>query len=259
MKKKQLFMLHFAGGNIYSFDFLESFFIDFEMISIELPGRGKRFKEKLITSYANSVHDMYKQICDRLNGEDFIIYGHSLGASLALGIADMLEKDNKFSQCVIVSGNAGPGIEREKNRSSLGRNDFITMLKELGGLSKELLENEELLDFVLPILRSDFKIVEGDFFINDIIIESPIIAIMGDEETHVNKISNWEKHTKSSFKSYVLKGNHFFIYNNARELVDIFKASYHETSITKSSISKDNDYMDVTSRQGRAGVTIKKQ
>ena len=228
MKKKQLFALHFAGGNIYSFDFLESFLIDFEMISIELPGRGKRIKEKLITSYVDAVHDIYKQICDRLNGEDFIIYGHSLGAALGLGIADMLEKDNKFPQCVILSGHAGPGIEIERNRSSMDRNDFITMLKGLGGLPEELLESEDLLDYVLPILRSDFKIVEGDFFINNIIIESPIIAIMGDEEECVNKISNWRKHTKSSFKSYILKGNHFFIHNNARELVDIFQACYHE-------------------------------
>ncbi|MDO5973612.1 thioesterase II family protein [Flavivirga jejuensis] len=228
MKKKQLFLLHFAGGSIYSFDFLEPFPVDFEMISIELPGRGKRIKEKLITSYVDAIQDMYKQISNRLNGEDFIIYGHSLGAALALGIEDMLEKDNKFSQCVIVSGNAGPGIKREKNRSSLNRNDFITMLKELGGLPKELLESEELLDFVLPILRADFKILEGDFLINDIIIESPIIAIMGDEEKEINKINNWKKHTKSNFKSYVLKGNHFFIYNNVKELVEIFRTSYHE-------------------------------
>lgn len=245
-KKKQLFMLHFAGGNIYSFGFLKSFLSDFEMITIELPGRGKRIKEKLITSYLDAVQDIYKQIYVRLNGEDFIIYGHSLGASLALGIADMLEKDNKFSQCVIVSGNAGPDIKKEKKRSSLERNAFISMLKKLGGLPQELLESDVLLEFVLPIIRSDFAIVEDDFFSNDIVIESPIVAIMGDEEKHVNQISNWQKHTKSSFKSYVLKGNHFFIYTNASALVDIFQASCHKTSIPKRALSKDNDYMDVT-------------
>lgn len=230
MEKKQLFMLHFAGGNIYSFDFLKPFLSDFEMIPIELPGRGKRIKEKLLTSYSEAAKDVYKQISSQLKGEEFVIYGHSLGASLALGVADLLERNNKIPQCVIVSGNAGPGINaKRKNRSSLERNEFIDMLKELGGLPKELLESEELLDFVLPIIRSDFKIVEEDFYINDIVINSPITAIMGNEEKNVDKIKNWKNHTKSNFMSYVLTGNHFFIHNNTEQLVNIFLKSCQES------------------------------
>ncbi|WP_428741186.1 thioesterase II family protein [Tenacibaculum sp.] len=230
MNKKQIFMLHFAGGNVYSFDFLKPLLTDFEMVPVELPGRGKRIKEKLLVSYSEAVKDVYKQISSQLKGEEFVIYGHSLGASLALGVADLLEKDNKMPQSVIVSGNAGPGVNAErKNRSSLERDDFIEMLKELGGLPKELLESEELLDFVLPIIRSDFKIVEEDFYINNIVIKSPITAIMGNEEKNVDKITNWENHTQSNFISYVLNGNHFFIHNNTKELVEIFHKSCQES------------------------------
>ncbi|UWY30353.1 thioesterase domain-containing protein [Flavobacterium sp. TR2] len=231
MKKKQLFLLHFAGGNIYSFEFLKSINTDFEMIPLELPGRGKRIKEKLLTSYQEAINDIYSQIITMLNGAPFMIYGHSLGATLALGVTDLLEKNNTPPQCLIVSGNPGPGVVTERKRSDLDRADFISMLKELGGLTEELLQSEELLDFVLPILRADFKIVEGDTFVENTIVKAPIIAVMGDLEKYAGSISNWKTHTLSEFNSYILNGNHFFIYDNADKLIQIFEASYNEYKI----------------------------
>lgn len=233
MKKKQLFLLHFAGGSIYSFEFLKSNFIDFEMIPIELPGRGKRVKEKLITTYKEAIHDIFPQIKEKLNGEPFIIYGHSLGSSLGLGVTDLLEKDNTPPQCLIVSGNAGPGILASTKRSDLERTDFIAMLNELGGLPVELLQSDELLDFVIPILRADFKIVEENLFAENILINTPIIAVMGNLEKYVDQINNWKKHTTSEFKSYVLKGHHFFIHNNVDRLIEIFETGFNEYSNVK--------------------------
>lgn len=228
MKKKQLFLLHFAGGSIYSFEFLKSIYTDFEMIPIELPGRGKRVKEKLLTSYKEAIQDIFSQITDKLNGSPFMIYGHSLGSSLGLGVADLLEKNNTPPQCLIVSGNAGPGVAIQTKRSDLDRTDFINMLTDLGGLPEELLQSEDLLDFVLPILRADFKIVEEDFFIENTVIKSPIVAVMGNLEKYVDRINNWNKHTLSGFNSYVLKGNHFFIHNNGAKMIEIFETSFNE-------------------------------
>ncbi|WP_264524490.1 thioesterase II family protein [Flavobacterium sp. N502536] len=228
MKKKQLFLLHFAGGSIYSFEFLKSAYTDFEMIPVELPGRGKRIKEKLLTSYKEAIQDIFSQITAQLNGNPFIIYGHSLGSSLGLGVTDLLEKNNTPPQCLIVSGNAGPGITSDNDRSDLDRDDFVNMLTELGGISDELLQSKELLDFVLPILRADFKIVEQDFFIENTVVKSPIVAIMGNSEKYVDRINNWKKHTASGFSSYVLKGNHFFILNNGDNLIKIFETSFDE-------------------------------
>ena len=52
--KPQLFLLHFAGGNKYSFNFLKKYLESaFELVSIELPGRGDRMSEKLITDKKN--------------------------------------------------------------------------------------------------------------------------------------------------------------------------------------------------------------
>lgn len=228
MKKKQLFLLHFAGGSVYSFEFLKSNSIDFEMIPFELPGRGKRMKEKLLTSFKEAVDDMYSQIVEKLDGSPFIVYGHSLGSSIGLGVTELLEKNNTPPLCLIVSGNAGPGQAPATKRSDLERNDFIAMLNELGGLPEELLRSEPLLDFVLPILRADFKIVEENFYLQNTIIQSPIVAVMGNSEKYVDKINNWKNHTVSEFTSFILKGNHFFIHDNADKLIEIFQMSFND-------------------------------
>ncbi len=51
MKKTQLFLLHFAGGNYYSFRFMFPQLNEFEIIPVELPGRGKRMKENLLKDF----------------------------------------------------------------------------------------------------------------------------------------------------------------------------------------------------------------
>src|SRR5262249_8544650 len=110
MKRPQLFLLHFAGGNCYSFQFIMPLLQRFEIIPLELPGRGRRMKESLLKDFDLAAQDIYHQLTGKLTSASFIIYGHSMGAYLALRVANMLEKAGKFPAFVIVSGNAGPGI-----------------------------------------------------------------------------------------------------------------------------------------------------
>lgn len=56
--KPQLFLLHFADGNCYSFLFLREYLEqDFELHFLELPGRGKRLLEPLVHTLDEAVSD----------------------------------------------------------------------------------------------------------------------------------------------------------------------------------------------------------
>ncbi len=106
---KQLFLLHFAGGNKYSYNFLQSKLkSDIEFIPIELPGRGARFEENLIRDKEEAIQDLFLQIKDKRNGKPYVIYGHSMGAILGFSVTEMLEKENDAPNYLIVSGNPGP-------------------------------------------------------------------------------------------------------------------------------------------------------
>lgn len=99
----QLYLLHFAGGSIYSFDFLRKYISqDVEFLPLELPGRGQRFKENLLKLKSDATEDYFQQIKAKRNGEPYVIYGHSMGASLALKVTNSMElRYHKWRYCAI--------------------------------------------------------------------------------------------------------------------------------------------------------------
>jgi external thioesterase TEII len=226
MKKPQLFLLHFAGGNCYSFQFMMPMLRDFEVISLELPGRGKRMGEPLLRNFDQASRDIYAQLLPKITSPVFLIYGHSMGAYLALRVANMLEKAGKIAAAVIVSGNAGPGIMDPKRRYLMQTNELKEELRTIGGVPDELLQDEELFSFFEPVLRGDFEIAENTGMENESPISSPLFAMMGSQEEDVNDISNWANFTKSSFKHEVLEGDHFFIHKHPKRIAAIIKECY---------------------------------
>jgi external thioesterase TEII len=229
MRKPQLFLFHFAGGNCYSFRFLTPLLPDYEVIALELPGRGRRINEPLLNDFDEAANDLYNQVIKHLTTAEFLIYGHSMGAYLTLRVAHMLENAGRQPAGIIVSGNAGPGIQPEDKRMRhlLNRQDFIEELKALGGLPPELLEHEELFNFFEPVLRADFRIVDLNDLCNEPPVHTPVYALMGDEEENAGEIDNWGKYTTGYFQSAIMKGNHFFIYEHSTRIAGIIKA-FHQ-------------------------------
>ena len=229
MKRKKIFLLHFAGGNCYSFNFLKPLLTDFDAVALELPGRGKRFDEKLITDFHEAALDIYNQIVTYPEVQDCLIFGHSMGAYLALKVSSMLEAAGNPPAFIFVSGNAGPGLicyDASKPRHTLGRSDFRKELENMGGISNEILENEEAYSFFEPILRADFEIAENDGLEYLSPINVPIYALMGSEEKDVERIANWAKFTKNIFSFEILSGGHFFIYDQKEKVAEVILKNY---------------------------------
>jgi surfactin synthase thioesterase subunit len=227
MRKPKLFLLHFAGGNAYSFQSITSLLEDdFEVIPLELPGRGKRIHESLIKDFEQAAFDYYNQIVKRTHLSSFVIYGHSMGAYLTLAITEMLEKIRKYPTCIFVSGNPGPGMSQGKRRYLMEQREFIEELKQMGGIANEFLDNEELFEFFEPILRADFEVVEKGEIRADILVNTPLYAMMGSEEPNSFKINNWSRFTLASFRSEIMEGDHFFIYKHPDKIARIIRDTY---------------------------------
>jgi len=235
-RKKQLFLLHFAGGNCYSYDFLKKYVnSDFEFIPLELPGRGRRFNQNLLYDKDDSIEDYITQILSKRNNKPYVIYGHSMGATLGLHVVNRMEEIKDSPLYLVVSGNPGPGIKEliekdEKKGKRILMNDFEfkNELRELGGIPEEILENEELYAFFNPILRADFEILEKNVLEEKKIkIKTPIYALMGSEENDNTKINNWQNFTFGEFHYQILSGDHFFINNHPDKIANVILALQH--------------------------------
>ncbi|HWK07172.1 MAG TPA: thioesterase domain-containing protein [Puia sp.] len=234
--KAQLFLLHFAGGSCYSFDFLKpDIHPEIEFIPLELPGRGKRFGEDLLKNKQDTIDDYVKQIKSRRNDRPYLIYGHSMGAIIGLSVVKEMERLKDDPIMLIVSGNAGPGVEDPEDEFAgmlpgkcylMNDPDFKKVLHKLGGIPEEVLENEDLYDFFSPIIRADFGVLEDDlFFENELCINTPIWALMGDRESKSCEIQNWGNFTNAGLANKIFEGDHFFIYKHAQGLADIINKS----------------------------------
>jgi surfactin synthase thioesterase subunit len=237
--KPQLFLLHFAGGSCYSFDFLKNYISDdIDFIPLEIPGRGKRIHEDLLNSKQDAIEDYVLQILKLRNSQPYVIYGHSMGATLGLSVAHKMQLKNNAPKALIVSGNAGPGAEKlepkrlPKNRYMMSDSDLKKELRKLGGVPHELLTNEDAFEFFSAIIRADFEILEkGGVREDHILLQLPIYALMGAAEEDSSRIKFWQKFTSYRLTDKIYEGGHFFIHQHPEAIAETVSAACLELAI----------------------------
>lgn len=235
LNKPQIFMLHFAGGSLHSFDFIRKFIPNsFEIHSLELPGRGIRVREPFVYSHIDAIQDYLTQIKAKRSSAPYIIYGHSMGAVLGLLVAEKLEALGDFPEGLVLTGNSGlrlKGQETKEKRYLMDDVEFKKELTELGGVPDEVLNNQELFEFFSPILRADFQVAEEICDTENTSVKAPIQILNGSEEDFDETEDNWSDFTKNTCTHKILPGGHFFIYDHCQELVDCILNSFKKNVI----------------------------
>lgn len=216
-------IIHFAGGNCYSFQFLKPLLEDYHLVVLELPGRGKRINEPLIKDKALAVDDLVAQFLKQNIQGEFVIYGHSMGATLGLLLCEKLESRKIYPTYLIGTGSCGPGVGKKQHTYRLKGEAFKNALRKLGGISEMVLREEELFEYFEPVIRSDFELLEENMQEPVAPLRVAIHAIMGTEEEDISYIQNWQRFTTSKATTELWEGNHFFIYDHPDQLAGLLK------------------------------------
>ncbi|CAA6801258.1 MAG: Surfactin synthase thioesterase subunit [uncultured Sulfurovum sp.] len=226
--KKILFTIPFAGGNKFSFKAYETFLKnDFDIYPLELPGRGDRFSENLMTDIYSVRDDLFNQMKDYLD-RDYIIYGHSLGGLLSYLVTLLIEEKNlKKPLHLIISGRANPSMKAKVIRHTLTKVNFINNLKNLGGMPSDFFKHPDLFDIFEPILRADFKISECFYLEENKKVYTKLSILYGDNDSfNLKEARAWENFTyHKPITLQKFKGNHFFIYKHVESICNLIKAS----------------------------------
>ncbi|WP_407654374.1 thioesterase II family protein [Bradyrhizobium prioriisuperbiae] len=86
----------------------------------------------------------------------------SLGALVAFSLAQRLESiKGGVPTRLVLCGARPPSSGRISPWHLLSRSELIDRLKTLGGLADRVLENEEVLDAILPLIQADLSIAEN--------------------------------------------------------------------------------------------------
>ncbi|HEL9845237.1 TPA: hypothetical protein U0R39_005554, partial [Klebsiella pneumoniae] len=96
-------MFHHAGGNAAALDVLEKHFSNFNVSKFEMPGRGRRRQEALLTDINKVIKDFFPQLPRHC---PIIFMGHSLGAYVAYVMAKKYRfNDARQKSMLVVIGN----------------------------------------------------------------------------------------------------------------------------------------------------------
>ncbi len=226
MKKIKLFCLPYAGGsaNVYV-NWRRNLANNIELCPVELAGRGRRYDDSFYEDIDAAVEDIYKTLETQILNTKFALYGHSMGSILAFELSHRLqERLGVLPKHIFFSGHSAPDVpSRDKKMHLLPDEKFKHELLSLGGTPKEILEEEELLELFLPMLRADFKIIENYLYKDrKSKLNCDITVLNGkQDDLTLKEITEWRKHTDKHCKIIMFSGGHFFINDNGEDIVKI--------------------------------------
>jgi medium-chain acyl-[acyl-carrier-protein] hydrolase len=105
---------------------------------------------------------------------------------------------------------------------ALGDSEFKEELRRLNGTPKAVLENVELMELLVPIIRADFAVLETYIYTPEPPLDCPIMVFGGleDSEANYEELEAWREHTNSNFSLQMLPGDHFFISSSQSLLLE---------------------------------------
>lgn len=216
-----LVCLPHAGGSASTFNpWRRKLRPDIELLALELPGRGTRRDERPLFRMPELVAELTDQLLPRVD-RPWALLGHSMGAMVAFELARRMP--GRPPAHLFVSGRRCPA-----SRSPLlaglheaSDSDLVHRISALGGIPAELARHPSLIRICLPAMRADLHLSETYRPAGGPALRCPITALVGDADPLVSvpQAGQWRNFTRSRFTLRVFEGGHFFLAEQADEVI----------------------------------------
>lgn len=219
----RLFCFPYVGSNASIFrTWSNCLGSEIEVCPIHLPGRERRWSEALFVQIIPLVEVLADALYPHLFERPFAFFGHSMGALISFELARELRRRQAPSPVhLFVSGRHAPQLGAiAPPIHQLPEAEFIEALRRYQGTPDAILQNSEVMQMLMPILRADFSVCETYVYADEEPLDCSISAFGGLQDQHASSESliEWQSQTRSSFKLKMFAGNHFFLHD-ASELL----------------------------------------
>lgn len=213
----RLFCFPYAGGgaSIYR-TWAPSLPPEVDVCPVQLPGRESRLREQPFDRLLPLVRTLADVLAPYMD-LPFAFYGYSNGALMSFELARELRRRG-MRQPVHLFPAACPAPhlpDKDPPIHDLPDAEVVQEIRRLNGTPEEILQNEELMKLLIPLLRADSAIHETYVYTREDPLDVPMTAVGGvnDPKADREEMEAWGIHTTGEFTVRMMAGDHFFIHS----------------------------------------------
>ena len=182
-----LFCFPYAGGTSLAFKNWAALMPNsVDVCPVHLPGRSARIGEPPF----RTISPLVEVLGDALlpyNNRPFVFFGHSMGSLISFELARYYRRHGVAQPVhIYASGHRAPHVlDPDPPTYDVPDNEFIAELRRLNGTPQEVLDNAELLELMMPLLRADFELCQTYSCEDEPPLSCPITAFGGIDDVDV--------------------------------------------------------------------------
>ena len=205
----RLFCFPYAGGGDSIFrSWQQSLSDTIEVCPVQLPGRDSRIAEPPCTDINQLVRAAGEGLAPHLD-KPFALFGHSMGALIVFELARHLKREYSAQPVhLFVSGRPSPQTISELYDLDQLDSELPEMLHRQNA-TLEVLENRELMELLLPILRADLALCKSYVYTPQPSFSFSITVFGGLDDHSVPRqcLEGWREHTTGRFVLRMFPGD----------------------------------------------------
>ncbi len=215
---KLLFCFHHAGGSASAFYRYIKEFNNIAVIPVELPAHGSRIKEAPVTNWHELTDELCSSIISVLEEHNlpFSMLGCSLGSLVAFECAVKLREYGREPDELIICSHSSPDVPSPGYKTSMGYDRLIDEVKLLSGTPLSIANNEEMLDFYLPLIYNDYLLHDNYKYSGQTLDKTDINIFCGSDDPYFDRdnMKNWHNMSNGNNQYFEYSGEHFFLYDS---------------------------------------------
>jgi len=213
--RMRLFCFPYAGGRASIFrswqDALPS---DVELCGIQPPGREDRLAEPAYTRLTPLIQTLAEAIYPYLD-RPFAFYGHSMGALVSFELARQLRRVyDRHPVRLYLAAYRAPQLPNPNIKIYRLPSEVFKVILRADGIPETVLQNEELMQVMLPTLRADYELCDTYEYREEAPLACPFSLFGGLEDVRISQadIEAWPIHSRATCDLSMLPGSHLFLH-----------------------------------------------